>query len=277
MNNLDNSPRTRRIVQVVSDLCRGSLDGKRILDLGCAHGGYTIEFAKRGANTVGIEGRAAWLEQANASKAKHGLSNAEFIQGDAREISPATHGLFDVILCLGLLYHLDFEDAIRLLRSMAGMCTDFLILDTQIAVRPDTTRTLEGKTYSGWVYREHVDSATAEQREANLGASLQDNFSFWFSSRSLFNALRHTGYTSVMECRIPLDNMYLNGEFKLHEDVITLVAMKGKDVGDLLDVKPDHPGQEDWPESLEGLYLQRPWSKPPASTAQPKRRKFWSR
>jgi len=72
MDNLDNSPRTRRIVQVVSDLCRGSLDGKRILDLGCAHGGYAIEFARRGATTVGIEGRAAWLEHANASKARHG-------------------------------------------------------------------------------------------------------------------------------------------------------------------------------------------------------------
>ena len=36
------------------------------------NGGYAIEFAKRGATTVGIEGRAAWLEHANASKARHG-------------------------------------------------------------------------------------------------------------------------------------------------------------------------------------------------------------
>jgi 2-polyprenyl-3-methyl-5-hydroxy-6-metoxy-1,4-benzoquinol methylase len=272
---LDNSPRARRIIQVVSDLCRGDFRERRLLDLGCAHGHYAIEFARRGAEAVGIEGRASWLEQANESKARLGLSNARFIEDDVRGISRAQHGAFDVILCLGLLYHLDFEDALGLLRSMADMCTDFVVIDTQIAVRPDTVRTFEGRSYSGWVYREHPEGATREQKAATLGASLDDDLSFWFTKRSLLNALRHAGFTSVMECRNPLDNMYLNGEFKLHEDVVTLVAMKGQDV-DFLDSNANGHEQEDWPESSEGLYLERPWSVRPAPSLLG-RLKFWRR
>jgi len=42
---LDNSPIFRRVIQVVIDLARRPLSGLRILDLGSAHGAYSIELA----------------------------------------------------------------------------------------------------------------------------------------------------------------------------------------------------------------------------------------
>ena len=165
------------------------------------------------------------------------------------------------MLCLGLLYHLDGEDAVRMLQSVHDVCTDFAVIDTQIAVRPDQERTIAGHAYNGWVYREHEAGADRETKDATLGASLDDEFSYWFSRPSLFNALRHVGFTSVMEVRNPLDNMYAHGEFKLHDDVVTLVAMKGRPVGGFLGANPVTPGEADWPEDPSPFLLQRPWSR----------------
>ena len=258
---LDNSPRQRRILQIVSDLRRGDLKGVRVLDLGCAHGVFALELARRGAEVVGVEGRDSWVAMANQAKHDLGLPNVTFIQGDVRKISRETLGQFDVVLCLGLLYHLDAEDAVQLLRTIHGMCADFAVIDTQIAVKPDADLALGGHTYRGWRYREHAVSATADQKEEILGASLDDEFSFWFSRPSLLNLLRHVGFSSVLESRNPFDNLYLNGELRMHEDVVSLVAMKGVGVGDFVGLTDQARAQEDWPESSKGLLLERPWNR----------------
>ena len=55
--------------------------------------------------------------------------------------------------------------------------------------------------------------------------------------------------------------MYLNGEFKLHEDVASLVAMKGVKIGDFIGSNPDHMVEEDWLEIPEDFILERPWTR----------------
>ncbi len=265
--NLDNAPRIRRIVQAVMDLRRGDVSGARVLDLGCAHGGYTLEFARRGATALGIDGRPTWVSQAAQTGRDARIDGASFACEDVRTISRATYGAFDVVLCLGLLYHLDASDALGLLRTIHDMCTDFAIIDTQVALGPDETRELDGETYAGWVYREHVEGASPEEKAAMLGASLDDELSFWFTRSSLFNALKAAGFTSVMEVRNPLDNMYLNGELKLHEDVVTLVAMKGRPIGDFIGAAAGQRPEERWPEAVDDYILERPWTRPKAVAA----------
>lgn len=256
----DNSPRSRRILQTTCDLARRPLDQSRILDLGCAHGIYALELANRGATTLGMEGRASWVEQANASKAALGLSNAEFIQADARTLSAEKHGAFDIVLCLGLLYHLGAEDALNLLQSIFDVCSDFAVIDTQIALVGKETYEWNQHKYHGWTYREHAQDATPEDKTNTLGASLDDEFSFWFTKASLLNALRHVGFTSVFECQNPLDNMYVNGDFKVHADYVTLVAVKGTPLGRFIGISPHDRGEADHPEDMSPFHLERPWS-----------------
>src|ERR1700722_5752392 len=97
----------RRIVQCVFDLTGGSVEGLRILDLACLEGLFAIEFARHKARCLGIEGREANIEKARFAKDVLSLDSLEFVQDDVRNLSLEKYGEFDVVLCLGLLYHLD--------------------------------------------------------------------------------------------------------------------------------------------------------------------------
>jgi SAM-dependent methyltransferase len=257
---LDNTPRGRRFIQTVCDLRRGTLSGCRLLDLGCAHGQFALEFARRGAIALGIEGRASWVQIANSSKESSSINTAKFVQDDVRNLSIAKYGTFDVVLCLGLLYHLDAKDVFDFMANIFDVCTDFAVIDTQVASRPESSVEWHGHKYWGSVYREHEAMATPDAKMATLGASLDDEYSFWMTRSSLFNALRHVGFTSLLECRNPLDNMYAFGEFKMHADVVTLVAMKGQPAGPFFGMTPDRQTEEDWPENSSEYFLKRPWS-----------------
>ena len=253
----DNSPRVRRIIQTVCDLVHRPLGECRIVDLGCAHGGYALELARRGATCLGIEGRAAWIEQAKAGKRSLQLSNVDFVQDDVRNFSTEKYGSFDVVLCCGLLYHLNSPDLFEHLARISEACSDLTVIDTQISLRPAVETHWRGRTYWGCVFQEHVSGAEKRAKLASLGASLEDEQSFWLTRSSLLNALRHVGFTSVAECRNPVDNMYVQGEFRLHADFITLVAMKGKPIGNFIGMSA-RSEEEDWPENTGDFYFRPP-------------------
>ncbi|MBE7217866.1 MAG: methyltransferase domain-containing protein [Caulobacteraceae bacterium] len=235
---LDNSPHMRRIVQVMLDLRRGSLEGAKILDLGSAHGLYTLESAKRGATALGIEGRPAWVEQANAAKETLSLENARFEVGDVRRLAPERLGKFDVTLCLGLLYHLEAREAFELLAKLYEMTTDFLIIDTQFALSPQSDVEILGHDYSGCLFPEHPPGTSREDMEANLGAALDGSHSFWFTLPSLLNMLGDIGFSSVMQLQWPVDYLLARGEPKVHEDYVTLIAFAGQSVREVHGTQP---------------------------------------
>src|SRR5207237_6924907 len=99
----------RRVTQIVSDVLGGRFEGARILDLACLEGMYALELASRGAEVVAIEGREANLEKARFAARALGL-DVDFRLGDVRDLGRDEHGEFDVVLCLGILYHLDTPD-----------------------------------------------------------------------------------------------------------------------------------------------------------------------
>jgi SAM-dependent methyltransferase len=243
------------------------MHGVRVLDLGSAHGLYSLEFARRGADSLGLEGRSAWVKQANAARDAHGLKTAQFIQGDAREISLEALGRFDVSLCLGLLYHLEANEAFSVLTNLYEMTSDFVVLDTQVALTPAETRVLGGKEYHGHNFPEHAPGTSTADMEAELGASLDSNYSFWFTMPSLMNLLGDIGFSTVFELKWPTDHMYKDGEFRVHEDYATLIAIKGQPVSDIFGLAPGEAVLERSPEDRSNFLLQRPWSVAKSSQA----------
>ncbi len=56
--------------------------GKRVLDLFCGLGNFSLPLARRVARVVGVEGVAAMVERAGANALANGLGNAHFFQAD---------------------------------------------------------------------------------------------------------------------------------------------------------------------------------------------------
>jgi SAM-dependent methyltransferase len=110
----------------------GTLAGKRILDIACNSGFWSIQCALLGAKeVVGIDARAELIEQANLLKSITGANNVEFRVLDFWQISPEIlGGEFDVVLNLGFLYHVPKPlEALELTKRMAR---DRILLDTAV-------------------------------------------------------------------------------------------------------------------------------------------------
>lgn len=221
----------RRIVQVVADVLQGGgfqpadgaagpLSGLRVLDLACLEGQYAIEFACQGAEALGIEGREANVEKARFAQRALGLSDLRFVQDDVRNLSPEAYGTFDVVLCLGILYHLDAPDVFRFVESIGRVCRRFAVFDTFVSVAREERHLHGGKPYWGRPIHEHESDAPREVRLARHWASLDNPRSLWLTRRSLLNLLAASGFTTVHETHVP-------AELKKPADRLTLVAFKG--------------------------------------------------
>jgi SAM-dependent methyltransferase len=232
----------RRIIQVVSDIAREPLKNLRVLDLGCLEGLYAIEFGRRGATVVAIEAREANIAKARFAKDTLSLDNLELIQDDVRNLNKEKYGYFDVVLCLGILYHLDVPDVFSFMENVAEVCQRFAIIDTHVSTAPGKFYLHNKRKYWGIHAKEHSPTSTPQERAKSLWASLDNPKSFWLTRPSLYNLLAHVGFTSVFECHYPREIHPYKSERT------TLVALKGRRENllssPLVNVMPD----DDWPE-----------------------------
>jgi SAM-dependent methyltransferase len=195
--------RRRRLVQIVYDLASQPWDRLRILDLGSLDGGISLEFARRGAEVVGIEFRRASVLAARAEQERLQIKSATFFQDDVRNLSKQKYGTFDVVVCAGILYHLNAPDVFVFLESIAEVCTGFALIDTHVAASAETEVTYKGQTYSGWNYQEFTQQATTDDVDRALWASSGNRESFWPTPDSLLTALASSGFSSIYECHYP--------------------------------------------------------------------------
>ena len=91
-----------RFAHVIPD----DLSGKSVLDIGCNAGFYSIEMKRRGAaRVVGIDSDERYLSQASLASEVLGFSGIEFINLSVYDVG-ALGERFDVVVFMGLLYHL---------------------------------------------------------------------------------------------------------------------------------------------------------------------------
>lgn len=103
----------------------GSLRGKSLIDIGCGPGTYSVEFAKRGANVLGIDLSQKMLDKAR-NNAKIADVKLTLQKVDARLI-PCLDNSFDIaVIILTILNDKIIEEAARVLK-LGGL---LLISDT---------------------------------------------------------------------------------------------------------------------------------------------------
>jgi tRNA (mo5U34)-methyltransferase len=116
-----------------------SLTGRTVLDIGAWDGFFSFEAERRGASRVvatdyyswrglgwGTENGKAGFELARAAL----RSKIEDVEIDVMDLSPERVGTFDVVLFLGVLYHL--RHPLLALERIASVTRDLLILETVV-------------------------------------------------------------------------------------------------------------------------------------------------
>jgi tRNA (mo5U34)-methyltransferase len=114
----------------------GSLRGKRVLDLGMNAGFWSLAAIEAGCDFVlGIEGRSMHVEQANFVFEVKDVERERyrFVEGDLFDVAWGEG--FDLVLCLGLLYHVNRP--VELLERIARANTAVLIVDTAVVPREE--------------------------------------------------------------------------------------------------------------------------------------------
>jgi SAM-dependent methyltransferase len=123
--------RFRHVMPYLLQSQGGTLEGKRVLDIACNSGFWSIQCALLGADVVGFDARHELIDQANLLKSITGADHAEFTPLDFWHMSPETlGGTFDVVLNLGFLYHVPKPlEALELTKRMAR---GHILLDTMV-------------------------------------------------------------------------------------------------------------------------------------------------
>lgn len=105
---INSRKRALAAIQTLDDQLGIQWDGLRVLDVGCAYGAFTIELAKRGAKSVGIELSKKWLDLAEINAA--GEADVPFILCDASSRKARhqllDHGPFDVVFVNDVFEHI---------------------------------------------------------------------------------------------------------------------------------------------------------------------------
>lgn len=127
-----------------------SLHGLRVLDIGASDGFYSLECHRRGAEVVAIDYRAKTGHGFAAMEAIAGVE-IRYIQMNLYDMPSHDLGTFDIVLFMGVLYHL--PDMLRALHAVRSACHGTLFLEThsENAFCPDiaAARYYQGASLAG--------------------------------------------------------------------------------------------------------------------------------
>ena len=117
------------------------------VDLACSEGWFSHRLLEWGARTVsGYDIRDENIRRATLVRDRLGIDaeRLRLAQADVYELDAARIGTFDVVLCLGLIYHL--EDPVGALRIARGLTRGICIVESQLTEQVEPIRHGWGQT-----------------------------------------------------------------------------------------------------------------------------------
>lgn len=154
-----------------------------LLDIAAGHCMFSIAAAKRGMKVTATDARR---ERVPPAVEKLGI---EFVQADVN--SPDFRvGAYDVVLLLGILYHLTLAQQIALVKKCAHTLT---IVDTRCTGKAQVK--IDG--YEGVYYVED------EKMRQDPRSAFSSEQSFWHREPSLIRMLRQCGYRRITRVEPP--------------------------------------------------------------------------
>ncbi|MGH2816947.1 MAG: class I SAM-dependent methyltransferase [Actinomycetota bacterium] len=192
--------RKRYFFEPLIEVCGGDLRGKRVLDLGCNAGFWSLEAIERGADFVlGIDGRRMNVDQANFVFEAKGIDRKryEFATSNLFEFDYEPYGNFEIVLCLGLMNHV--SEPVALMDLVSRVNDDICVIDTMLSISPGSylrlrtedsdgpLNTIERELVASPTKRAVIDMARAFGYEI---VTLEPHFSDWTGARKYLQGRR---------------------------------------------------------------------------------------
>lgn len=123
--------RLAMLQQVVDGHFGGSLAGRNAVDIACHQGWFATKLAGWNADDVlAVDARAEHVADTALIRDALRLDTLRVEQSDVHALDPARTGRFDLVLMLGLIYHL--ENPVGALRQAHALCRDACVVETQV-------------------------------------------------------------------------------------------------------------------------------------------------
>jgi tRNA (mo5U34)-methyltransferase len=176
------------------------MNNMTVLDIGAWDGFYSFACEKRGASVTASD-KFVWqgMDLGNGHMPnddgfnfahKHLNSNVNKLMASVEELDPNTHGKFDIVLMLGVIYHA--TDPIGYLKKAKDMSNSLVFIET------------------------HVDLMDLEYPAARyyIGSELNnDNTNYWGPNALAVRGMMHDlGYRDVTEVRLRTGRMIFRGK-----------------------------------------------------------------
>jgi hypothetical protein len=170
----------------------------RVIDLACNEGWFSHRMLEWGASYVlGVDIRPRVIHRAELIRDHFGIpaSRLELRCADVFDLEADALGSFDVVLCLGLIYHLENPvGAMRLARALtAGIC----VIETQLTQQQDPIRLGTGQ--SGFFEESHASYAARVETdsERNMLASASGVVSLTPNRAALLEGAEAAGFLAL--------------------------------------------------------------------------------
>lgn len=197
---IDEHPWCRASKRLLTTMFPGDRSQLRLADLGCLEGGYAVEFARLGFDVLGVEVRESNHAACQYVRSRVAAPRLNFVQDDAWNIE--RHGVFDVMFCCGLFYHLDRPR--EFLHTLSRATRKLLILQTHFSTDADNPHfnlspLTEHEGLQGRWYSEFSSDAEFSDRENARWSSWDNTRSYWIKRDHLLQAIQDAGFDLVLE------------------------------------------------------------------------------
>ena len=157
----------------------------------CVSRGHVLDRAGATRRRCRGDRRSRGEHREGAVRGADAWAHVDFQLGDVRDLTRDRHGEFDVVLGLGILYHLDVDDVVSVVERIGTVSRRALIVDTGVG----SPGTESFGDYRGIRLVEHRADSTEEERRDAVWSSLDNLTAVALTRPSLERALARQGFT----------------------------------------------------------------------------------